>query len=339
MLQAQYFDGRSTRVRTVNLSTAGRDLVIAGDDFQRKVPLASVTFDEQLGSAPRRVRFADESFCEVRDIDGLSSLMTAAGLRDGWVDRMQRHLHVVLLSVVACVMLMAAAYLWGLPWAAAVAARRLPPAISRELSVQALKALDGGLLLPSRLDPRRQAALRTQFHALRLPSNGRVPWILQFRRSPTLGANAFTLPDGTIVLLDDLVTQLADDQQTLAVLAHEAGHAQEHHGMQMLLRGSAVGAFLVFYLGDFSQLLAAAPAALVQARFSQSLEWQADEFGSAVLEANSMSPTLLVEALQRLSKAHPETSGAAFLMSHPPTDERMRRLQQLAHLKPRQPPN
>ena len=337
MLQAQYVDGRSTRVRSVNLSVNGQDLLITGDDLVRTVPLASVTFDEQLGNAPRRVRFADGALCEVRDLDGLRALMTAAGLRDGLVDRTQRRLHWVLLSVVGCVVLVAAAYRWGLPWVAAVVAERLPPAISTALSSQTMKALDGGLLLPSKLGAGRQVALRAQFQALRLPDGGRIRWTLLFRWSPALGANAFTLPDGTIVLLDDLVTQLKDDHQILAVLSHEAGHAQGRHGMQLLLRSSAVGAFLAFYLGDFSQLLAAAPAALVQAKYSQSLEWQADEYGAAVMNANGMSPALLADALQQLSKSHPETSGVAYLTSHPPTAERMRRLKELTQLKPRQP--
>jgi len=336
MLRAQYIDGCSTRVRAVNLSVVGRDLLITGEDVARTVPLASVTFDEQLGNAPRRVRFADGSFCEVRDLDGLRELMTAAGLRDGWVDRTQRHLHWVVLSVAACIVLVAAAYRWGLPWAAEVVAQRLPPAISQVLTVQTMKALDGGLLLPSKLDAARQATLRTQFQALRLPGGGRIRWTLLFRRSPALGANAFTLPDGTIVLLDDLVAQLNDDKQTLAVLSHEAGHAQGRHGMQLLLRSSAVGAFLAFYLGDFSQLLAAAPAALVQAQYSQSLEWQADEYGSAVMRANGMSPALLADALRQLSKSHPETTGVAYLTTHPPTAERMRRLKDLAQLKPQE---
>jgi len=84
-----------------------------------------------------------------------------------------------------------------------------------------------------------------------------------------LGANAFTLPDGSIILLDDLITAVGDDRETLAVLAHELGHAHHRHGLQMLLRSSVLGAFLTLYVGDVSHLLAAAPAALLQARYSQ----------------------------------------------------------------------
>jgi len=337
MLEAQYLGAGSTRVRTVRLSVEGRELLVSGEDIQRAVPLAEVEFDEQLGNAPRRVRFADGSFCEVRDREGLRALMAAAGARDGWVDRAQRQLRWVALAAVGSIVLVAAAYRWGLPWAAEVVARRLPPVISQALTTQTLKALDGGLLLPSKLDSARQAALQSQFRALRLPGDSSNRWPLLFRRSPALGANAFTLPDGTIVLLDDLVAQLHDDKQVLAVLSHEAGHAEGRHGLQLLLRSSAVGAFLAFYLGDLSQLVAAAPAALVQAKYSQSLEWQADEYGAKVMRANGMSPGLLADALRQLSKSHPDAAGVSYLTSHPPTAERMRRLEELAQLQPAQP--
>jgi Zn-dependent protease with chaperone function len=134
------------------------------------------------------------------------------------------------------------------------------------------------------------------------------------------------LPDGTIIVLDDLITALDDDQQSLAVLSHELGHAHERHGLQLLLRSSAVGAFMTFYLGDISTLLAAAPAAVVEARYSQEFERQADDYAAALLRHNGMSPGLLADALTRLAELQPAFSKGRYLASHPSTDERIRRL-------------
>jgi Zn-dependent protease with chaperone function len=330
MLQANYFDGRSTRIRVVNLSLAGEDLIISGEDVNLRVPFALVTVDERLGRAPRRIRLQDGTFCEVRDLDALDTLLASAAHRDGWVDRMQRHLQMVLLSLAICAVLAFAAYRWGLPWAAAEGARRLPPAIGKTLSVHAMRILDRGFLLPSKIPQERQRALSTEFHSLRLPEGGHPDSALLFRGSPQLGSNAFTLPDGTIILLDDLITSINDDKQIMAVLAHELGHAHGHHSLQQLLQSSAAGAFLTFYIGDISTLLAAAPAAVVQAKYSQSLEQQADDYGAAVLVYNRMSPGLLADALKTIAASHPEASGGGYLSSHPSTDERLRRLRALA---------
>jgi Zn-dependent protease with chaperone function len=330
VLHANYFDGRSTRVRVVNLSVAGEDLIIAGEDINLRVPFAHVVVDERLGRAPRRLRLKDGTFCEVRDLDALDTLLSSTAHRDGWVDRMQRHLQFVLFSIVACVALAVVAYKWGLPWAAAKGAHNLPPAIGKTLSVQTLKLLDGKILMPSKIAEERRQALSGKFHALRLPEGGTPDSELLFRGSPQLGANAFTLPDGTIIVLDDLLTLIGDDPQTLAVFAHELGHAHGRHGLQLLLQSSAVGAFWALYIGDISNLLAAAPAAIVQARYSQDLEKQADDYGAALLMRNGMSPALLADALEKLAETRSESSKGGYLSSHPSTDERMRHLRLLA---------
>src|ERR1700686_782622 len=330
MVHANYFDGRSTRVRSVNLSVAGEDLIIAGEDVNFRVPFADVRVDERLGRAPRRLRLKDGTFCEVRDLDALDTLLSSTAHRDGWVDRMQRHLQFVLFSIVACVALAAGAYKWGLPWAAAKGARTLPPAIGRTLSVQTLKLLDGKILMPSEIAGEHRQALSARFHALRLPEGGTPDSELLYRSSPQLGANAFTLPDGTIVVLDDLLTSIGDDSQGLAVFAHELGHAHGRHGLQLLLQSSAVGAFWTLYIGDISNLLAAAPAARVQARYSQDLEKQADDYGAALLMQNGMSPALLADALDKLAASHSGSSNGGYLSSHPSTDDRMRLLRLLA---------
>lgn len=330
MLRANYFDGRSTRVRDVNLSVVDQDLVVAGDDINLRIPFTDVTVDERLGRAPRRLRLAGGAFCEVRDLDGLDMLLTSTPHRDGWVDRMQRQLPSILLSIVICAAIAVAAFKWGLPWAAAEGARHLPPAVGKTLSAQSLRLLDGGLLLPSKIAEDRRRALAAEFHALRTPEGGSPQSELLFRSSPQLGANAFTLPDGRIVVLDDLVTAIGDDRRTLAVFAHELGHAHGRHGLQLLLRSSAVGAFWTLYVGDISGLLAAAPAAVVQAKYSQDLEQQADDYGAALLAHNGMSPALLADALEKLAGSHPGRTDGGYLSTHPSTELRMRHLRMLA---------
>jgi Zn-dependent protease with chaperone function len=330
MLQADYLDGRTTRVRVVNLSVAGADLVIASDDVDIRVPVTEVKVDERLGGAPRRLHLPDGASCEVRDLAGLDILLASMAYRDGWVDRMQRRLQFVLFSLIACAALAVMAYHWGLPWAAAQGARHLPPAVGRTLSERVLKVLDGRILIPSKIAAAQQQVLSAKFHALRLPEGGTAATPLLFRGSPQLGANAFTLPDGTIIVLDDLITSIGEDEQTLAVLAHELGHAHGRHGLQLLLQSSAVGAFWTFYIGDISHMLAAAPAAVLQARYSQDFERQADDYTAALLLHNGMSPGLLATALEKLAVSEPASSNGGYLSSHPSTDERMRHLRSLA---------
>ena len=330
MVEANYFDGLSTRKCVVEISVSGPDLIIVGDGVNLRFPVTQVNVDERLGRAPRRLRFANGAFCEVRDLAGLDLLLSVTPHRDGLVDRLQRRVKWVLLSCVVFATLMAGIYRWGLPWAAAEAARRVPAAVGESITVQAMKILDSGLLTPSRISASHRQALRERFRALRMPGGGTPRFELLFRGSKQLGANAFTLPNGTIILLDDLIDAVADDRKILAVLAHELGHAEHRHSMQLLLRGSAVGAFWTLYVGDVSQLLAAAPATIVQATYSQELERQADDYAAAVLVHNGMSPGLLADALIKLAERHPGSGDGGYLSSHPSNQERLQRLRRLA---------
>ena len=329
MLTAHYSDGHTTRVRAVTLELVGGDLVIRGEDVALSVPFFSVKVDERLGRANRRLRLPDGGICEVGDLVALDGLLAAAAHRDGWVDRSQRRLAFVGLALFAFLLVVGAAYLWLVPWAAAYAAARIPPSIAGVLSDRALQVLDGHVLLPSQFGEARQQALNKEVQALQRPDAG-VPIVkLLFRRSPQLGANAFALPDGRIVLLDDLLADIDDDRQILAVTAHELGHVHGHDGMQMLLRSSVVGAALVLYIGDFSTLLTVAPAMLVQAKYSQDLERRADDYGAALLARNGMSSALLADALVLLTKSDRGKVSIPYLSSHPPTDERIRHLRMM----------
>jgi Zn-dependent protease with chaperone function len=326
VVQASYFDGRSTRMREVTLSLSGEFLQIAGEDVQLQVPFAAVKIDEKLGRAARRIHLPDGALCEVRDLDALDEMLSLTAHRDGWVDRMQRRIPLVLLSILIFAALAALAYRWALPWTAAVTARHLPPMVANTLSTQSLKLLDGTILLPSKISVSRQQRLNSQFHALMLPEGGRSTSQLLYRRSPQLGANAFTLPDGRIIVLDDLLNAMTDDGQVLAVFGHELGHAHGQHGMRMLLRSTVIGAFLAFYIGDISTLLAAAPTAIVESRYSQGFEWEADDYGARLLQKNGLSPALLADALDTLTALHPGSATAGYLSTHPSTDQRIRRL-------------
>ena len=98
MLQANYFDGRSTRVRLVDLSVVGEDLVIAGEGIDFRVPFIDVKVDERLGRAPRRLRFHGRHILRSTRPGCARYPVIVTAHRDGWVDRMQRHLQFVLFA-------------------------------------------------------------------------------------------------------------------------------------------------------------------------------------------------------------------------------------------------
>jgi Zn-dependent protease with chaperone function len=205
----------------------------------------------------------------------------------------------------------------------------MPASALRVLSRQTLALLDHSVFSPSELPSARQDQLARRFTALTQP-RAAIPVTLQFRASPVLGANAMALPDGTIVVTDDLARLAASDDEVMAVLGHEAGHVQERHGLRSIIQSSVVSVFVTWYLGDINALVAAAPTALVDAKYSRDLERDADEYAASFLRVNGLPTSLLADILDKLEASHSGgtegSGGAAYLSSHPATSERIDRL-------------
>ncbi|HZR36983.1 MAG TPA: M48 family metallopeptidase [Nevskia sp.] len=335
-----YYDGKTARRHPVDLSIGQGMLHLSGAGIRRNEPLQRVRISERLGNAPRLLSFDDGAYCEVRDHAALEAALDGEGHRPGLVDRLQRSWRAAVLALAACVLVAAAAYRWGLPFAAEEAALNMPSGVARQLSESTLNALDRYWLQPSQLPAARRQALAAGFAALRAPGDSASAAHIEFRSGPRIGPNAFALPDGRVVLLDQLVALAANDQEIEGVLAHELGHVHYRHGLRMLLQGSAVALAMSAWFGDVSGLLAGLPTALLQTRYSREFESQADDYAADMLLANGIPPSRLADMLQRLSQQRRDKDKAGggsgkvqeqeqerdYLSSHPATAARMQRL-------------
>lgn len=332
-LLAAYFDGRSARRHEVVLSLHADRLVVAGQEVARDEPLAALQIPAVLGTTPRLILFDDGARCEIADRDGFAALLQQAGIADvplavALEGRWSTALVALLLTLAA----LAAAYVWGLPAMASMVAKRTPPAVLATMDAQFFSALDGRLLQPSQLPAARRQALESRLQAMRWPPATQAPTRIEFRRSEGLGPNALALPGGTVLVLDELVALAHDDEEILGVLAHEVGHVSERHALRQMLQASVVGLAMAWYVGDVSSVLAAAPTALLQTRYSRDFERRADAFARQALALNGIAPARLADMLQRLEQAHggkPGDAGAEwadYLATHPGTDERIRAL-------------
>ena len=201
-----------------------------------------------------------------------------------------------------------------------------------ELSEQTLSVLEhrwlGESTLPAHDRERLQAALASMCG----PAGESRKLRLSFRQGEAFGPNAFALPDGNVVMLDELYRLLDNDEQRLAVLAHEAGHVHHDHGIRALVRNSLIATAMTLWLGDISSWLAAAPVVFVHARHSREQEREADAYAAEWLSRNGIEPAALAAALERMTEALAASAsgddggGAHFLSTHPAPAERIRTL-------------
>ncbi|TCJ18018.1 M48 family metallopeptidase [Parasulfuritortus cantonensis] len=331
VVAADYYDGRSARVHRVELRLAGDRLAVSGGDVERIEPLAGLRVSEPMGATPRLVKFPDGAHCEVRDQAGFAALLGASGHRDGWVVHMQARWRWALLAIVLSVAAVLAGYRWGLPAASTWLAYELPERLVNQVGGSTLTLLDRSLFAPSKLPAARRQALVAEFAALATPDGRRPAYHIVYRDGGRVGANAFTLPDGTIVVTDQLVTLAGNDQEVLAVLAHELGHVEGRHSLRMLIQSSIVGLVVAWYMGDVSSFAAGLPTMLLEAGYSRDHEREADAYAANMLRRNGIPAARLGDMLVRLEAAHRDavaSDGSAldYLSSHPASRERIEAL-------------
>ena len=227
-------------------------------------------------------------------------------------------------SVVA---LAVAAYVYGIPLASRLILAAVPMSVDRAIGDVFFDSMSGSTLTPSRLAAHEQARLRAAFDRALARADGadRLATTLEFRAG-AIGPNAFALPGGRIVITDELVSLVgAREDVVVGVLAHEYGHVKARHGVRLVAQSALLRTVTSLMLGDFSAVLAGAPALLGEQAYSRDFERDADVESVRVLRAAGLSPAAMVSFFEKLAeKDLGSGSGVAIAFaSHPADAERV----------------
>ena len=324
---ALYFDGKTSRPHRVTLTVQAGIAQVAGD-VERSCPIDELRVSERAQHTRRKVTFPDDAYLEVQDEEAFGALLAETGYRDSTVVRMQQSWRGALIAFVVTVAFLVLAYLYGLPLAAEAVAKALPEKVERSIGSGMLDFLDHKILQPSKLPLARQTAIVERFKQLTTPRPDAPDYTIVFRKSQ-IGPNAFALPSGQIIMTDELVALMDNDEQILGILAHELGHLHERHLMRRIVQSSAIGAAATLIFGDASAIVANIPTLMLDMKYSRDAEREADDYAIAMMKANDIPLTQLVASFDKLKAAAGNGDElSAYLSSHPPTSERMARIEQ-----------
>ena len=291
-------------------------------------PFQQVKVSSRLGELSRRLEFPDGSVFDTRDNDAVDLLMQG---RSGGLARLESSWRLVLCAIA----LVGAGTAWfavyGVPLGAHWLALRTPPEIARLVTDETLATLDGRVLLPTHLSLARQNVISHRFEQVTKWQDGSRHYKLLLRSAPRIGSNAFALPDGRVVLTDQLVALSRNDVELDGVFAHEMSHVNRAHGLQSVYQASLVPAAIALITGDASQagqIGAILPGILLQSAYSRAFEQTADDDANLTLRAHGEDPAALANLLERLERQTCAKEGClpSWLGSHPGTAARALRL-------------
>jgi Zn-dependent protease with chaperone function len=195
--------------------------------------------------------------------------------------------------------------------------------------------MDKSALVPSALTDARKKELSLLFDSLLPENRENLHYRLVFRGGGRIGANAFALPDATIVLTDELTQLAGSNDEISAVLLHEIGHVKYRHLLRQLLQQAGLAGLVTLVSGDISgasSSVVVLPSLLVQARYSRDMEWEADGYALQYMQAHHIPPRSFAEMMQHLEsgKGGVNSGTISYLSSHPATEDRIKRFEEAA---------
>ncbi len=155
---------------------------------------------------------------------------------------------------------------------------------------------------------------------------------LNFKVYDVIDINAFACPDGSVRVFSSLMDIMTDDE-LMGVIGHEIGHVLKHHSKnqfkQELLTGALkdavastggkAAALTESQLGTLGQ-------SLINAKYSQKQEKEADNCGYDFLVANGRNPWGIVMSFEKLQSMEGDTKQTyinKMFSSHPETKARI----------------
>ena len=141
--------------------------------------------------------------------------------------------------------------------------------------------------------------------------------------------NAASAGGGEFYVTSGLL-QKANDQELMAVLAHEVAHDDLGHvaKAQALGAGVSIGAVILDQIFPGTGQIAPVAGTLITRSYSRKEEYQADKHGVDLLERVGQSKEVMIQTLTWLMQTE-GTSGGGFFATHPATGDRIEALRKL----------
>ncbi|WP_130471912.1 M48 family metallopeptidase [Candidatus Magnetaquicoccus inordinatus] len=339
-IEADLFDGLSSEAQAVRLTLGERaEIQISGSARHDGLySLQQLQISDRVGNIARSIQLPDGARCSIRDNEALDRFLRRqqkGALASTW-HILESRLRYVVLAVAICGLSVWALLVFGVPVLAQLVVKQIPPALEQQLGEKVLQNLLSlqGLFTPASREQEQLARLRKPLAELTAvlpqiaPEAKQLTFTIHLRSSTAIGANAFTLP-GAVFLFTEQLLAVVNEEELLAILAHEMGHALHQHGLRLVVQSASTALLAGLLLGDTSTLASltiALPSLLLNQAYAREFEEEADSFAARLLEKTGRSAHLLANALQTLEQTRPQHKLPAYLSSHPPTEQRIHSL-------------
>lgn len=309
MINGVYFDSKTSGKRDVLLYYRQDGFVGLENVSVEDTHFSSLSISSRVGNTPRYIGFPDGGQFETDNNDAVDAMLRSmpgsesGALFRGFAHRLESTKSLVATSVVSVVLFGWLFIQYGVPYFSKQVAALMPEEVAQYMGQGVLDVMDKSWFSASKLSDTRQAELRQLFQGLLENIEGADDYHLEFRLGGTIKANAFALPDGTIVMTDELLLLAESDAEIASVMLHEIGHLKHRHSLQSTIQQFSLAMFVMVITGDVStssSIITAIPLMLVESGFSRDMEWAADTFSLAYMRDHDIAPESFAIIMEKL---------------------------------------
>lgn len=323
--------------------------------------LAQLVVSTPVGHIARTISFPNGAMFETTEHAKLNLWLTQHQTEKPWVHLLESNWRFVFLALFMTGLILFAGARWGVPAASSFIAYRLPPEVSSYIGTGTLETLDERIFRDTKLTDERQQTISSLFDRALTKAKPDFEYRLLFRGGGPIGPNAFALPDGTVVITDELIALAKEDDEIMSVLLHEIGHVEYRHSLRMVISHSGLAILSLAIIGDVNSagtLVLALPSLLVESSYSRDLETEADDYALQHMLGSGINPIHFANFMSRLEKcayldiddisleqcekqlpkdemrdSEAEKDFFSYLASHPATEERIRKFRDSGNLE------
>jgi len=332
-INAYYYDGQSsTQVPVVITVKQTGEVLISGQSVEIKTTVKLLKISARLANTRRNIYLKDGSKLETEDNKAIDQICGYfdRNILQSLLHKLEKNWSVVLVALIITIIFVWGGIEYGVPFASKWAVKSVPYRVEQSIGEQGLESLDNWLFKETTMQNSEQRHLQKLFDNLVINSEKQFNYRLELRSAQKMGANALALPGGIIIMTDALIALAENDQQIIAVLAHEMAHIEYQHGLRSLLQDSITALFMAGVLGDISSissLSVAIPTMLVESRYSREFELEADQYAIDYLETQNIAIEQYSKILSLLEQVNKSSHQFDYLSSHPTMDKRINIIQ------------
>lgn len=330
IITGEYYNGLDTRKIPASFIFRGNGIYkVIWAEGEHSGALADARITARLGNIPRHIHFENGAQFTTQDNEGIDRVITAAGFarNPSRIHKLENNLSIALASLALLAVSVFLFFQYGVPALAERAVAIMPHDVESTVATQTIEAMDKIFFTETTLDEDKQHDIRMNFNNILREQGFEQNISLLFRNSERVGPNAFALPDGNIIVTDQLVNLAEDNEEIIAVLGHELGHIVNKHSMRRIIENSAITLVVFTITSDTNTVIQAAstfPAMLINNKYSREYEGEADRYGLDFLERAGISPEYYATILHKLDEHAGGDNTPSFLSNHPATAERIK---------------